>query len=203
MKYLILSLAILFFFHPILKENPKDFDYKLSNIVNAFKRGILDSDECDRKKLEVQYLIEEIDEAIKDEGEYTLDEIISLKNIKKDAQAIEEYFAVIGNCGGNDFTLENFYLANRRVGGNISNVINGVFCVDVISVTIGDYIAYLANNNSTKDNKITYKWKGNNGNNTGDGNIWLSHKSVRHIYDNRENLSLKKITVYSITCKEF
>lgn len=203
MKYFILPLTIIFFSFSSIKEYPSDFDYKLSNIVLAFKKGILDSKECEKQKREVQILINDIEEAISEREKYSLDEIKSFKNIKKEALAIEDYISSVGHCGSYSSSIERFYTANRRVGGNVNNVITGKFCLDIISVTIGEYIAYLVINDSTTDYKVEYKWKGNNGMNTGNGNFGISSKDVRSIYNNRDNIKLKKISVYTLICDAF
>jgi len=115
----------------------------------------------------------------------------------------QQYIAVIGNCGNNILSLENFYLANRRVGGGVLNVVKRKFCVDVISVTIGDYITYLGENNSSNKYTITYRWKAPNGTYTGNGEMGLMKNCVRHIYNNRKEPKQKKITFLSVACKAF
>lgn len=77
------------------------------------------------------------------------------------------------------------------------------FCVDIIKVTINEYVAYLAENNSTKNYSVTYKWGTSNGMNNGSGSMGLMKLSVRHIYNSRDEENQKNITVLNMNCKEF
>ena len=203
MKYILLMSTILLFGFSIKKENSNSFDHKLSTIASKFNQEIMDKDECENQKIEADDLSEDITSEIEKEDEYSSDEINKLKILKKEAEALEQYIAVIGNCGNNILSLENFYLANRRVGGGVLNVVKRKFCVDVISVTIGDYITYLGENNSSNNYTVTYRWKAPNGTYTGNGEMGLMKNCVRHIYNNRKEPKQKKITILSVACKAF
>jgi hypothetical protein len=203
MKFTILITSILFFGLYNLNKKPNDFDSELSHIVHKFKEEIMDEDECEKQKQEAGDLVEDIEDALKMEDSYTSKEMSELKDLKKEAKALEGFIAAVGNCGNYIPNLDDFNLANRRVGASVVSVSKNEYCVDVISVTIDDYVAYLGENNSLKNYTVTYKWKALNAINTGEGTMGLSKKSVRHIYDNREKPSQKKVTVFGITCKEF
>lgn len=203
MKLLLLFTSILLFGFSSLKESPNDFDYKISDIVREFKSEIMDKDECEKQKKAVDDLANDIEDAIKNADEYNSDEIIELKKLKEEAKALEEFIAAVGNCGNYIPSIKNFNLANRRVGANVISIIKDKYCVDVISVSIGNYIAYLGENNSMKNYTVTYKWQVPNSMNTGNGTMGLSELSVRHVYDNREKPSQKNISIFGITCKEF
>ena len=201
MKSILLFTSILLFSFSNLKEGPDDFDDKLSEIVREFKTEIMDEDECEKQKRAADDLADDIEDAIEDED--NSEEIIELKKLKKEAEALEDFIAVIGDCGNHILSIKNFNLANRRVGANVANIIKGEYRVNIISVTIGNYVTYLGENNSSKDYTVAYKWKAPIGMNTGKGTMGLSKSSVRHIYDNRDNPSQKVISVFGITCKEF
>lgn len=203
MKLIFLFASILLFGFSSLKESPNDFEYKLSDIVRKFKSEVMDKDECEKQKRAADDLADDIEDAIKNVDEYNSDEIIELKKLQKEAEALEEFIAAVGNCGNYIPSIKNFNLANRRVGANVASIIKDKYCVDVISVSIGNYVAYLGENNSSKNYTVTYKWKAPNGMNTGNGTMGLSQLSVRHIYDNREKPNQKNISVFGITCKEF
>lgn len=203
MKILLLMSSIILFSFSELKENPSDFEYKLSGIVHNFKQEIMDKEKCEKHKREASDLVDDIKDAIKMEDKYTLDELVKLKELKKETEALEEYIASVGDCGNYIPSIEDFNLANRRVGGRVVSIIKDKFCVDIIAVNIGKYVAYIGENNTIKNYIVTYKWKASNGMNTGSGTMGLSKKSVRHIYDNREKPNQNKISVFGITCKEF
>lgn len=203
MKLALLFTSILLFGFSSLKEGPNDFDYKLSDIVRKFKSDIMDRDECEKQKRAADDLADDIKKAIKNEDEDNSDEIIELKKLEKEANALEEFIASVGNCGNYVPSIQNFNLANRRVGANVAVIIKDKYCIDIISVSIGNYIAYLGENNSSKNYTVTCKWKTTNSMNTGNVTMGLPALSVRHIYDNREKPIQKNISVFGITCKEF
>lgn len=203
MKSLLLFITLVLYGSFGLKKSPGDFEYKLTNIISKFKSEIMDKSECEKQKIAAENLSDEIKEAIENIEEYNSNHLDELKKLKKEAEALEEFIAAVGHCGSYIPSIENFNLANRRVGASVVNVIKDKYCVDVISVTIGDYTAYLAENNSTKNYTVTYKWKAPNGMNYGNGNMRLSKLSVRHFYDNREKPSQRHISIFGITCKEF
>lgn len=203
MKSTILLTSILFSIFFNLKKNPSDFDNNLSEIVTVFKSNIIDKNECEDQKNAAADLADEIKKAINNEDDYDSDELIKLKKLEKEAIAVEEFIASVGNCGNYIPSIKNFNLANSRVGANVNNVIIDEYCVDIISVSIGNYVAYLGENNSVKDYTVTYKWKAPNGNTTGSGKMGLTKFCVRHIYDNREKPKQKYISILGITCTEF
>jgi hypothetical protein len=77
----------------------------------------------------------------------------------------------------------------------------GDFCVDIISVSIGDFICYLAENNSAKIISVNYKWKGPDGAKSGSGTIKVFANSVHAMYSNRKDPGTKKLTFMGLTCK--
>ncbi len=203
MKLTVLFTSILLFVFSILKESPNDFDYKLSDIIRNFKSEIMDKDECEKQKRAADDLLDDIEDAIKNEDNYNFDEIIELKKLENETKALAEFIGVVGKCGNSIISLKNINLANKRVGAKVSSIIKDKYCVDVISVSIGNYVVYLGENNSMKNYTVTYKWNTPNGMYSGNGAMGLSKLSVRHIYDNREKPSQKNISVFGITCKEF
>jgi hypothetical protein len=184
-----------------LKDTPKDFEYKLSDIVRTFKLEIMNEDECEKQKWAAGNLAEEIKNAIENTDKYTSDEIVELKKLKGEAEALKEFIMAVG-CGNYILSIKNFNLANERVGAKVVNLIKDKYCVNVITVSIGDYVAYFAENNSTNSYTVEYKWKSPipNGMNTGNGTMGLWGLSVRRMYDNREKPSQKNISIFEIIC---
>jgi hypothetical protein len=203
MKLILILISIILFGFSNLNESPNDFDYKLSNIARKFRSEIMDRDECESLKREADKLAAEIEDAIKNTGKYSYEETIKFKTLIKEAEALRDFIASVGNCGNYIQSIENFKLANRRVGASVATVIESKYCIDIISVSIGNYVAYLGENNSTKNYTVTYKWKAENDMNRGNGTMGLTKLSVRHIYNNREKPNQKNIAVFGITCIEF
>jgi hypothetical protein len=163
----------------------------------------MDKDECESLKREADKLADEIEDAIKNTGKYSYEETIKFKTLIKEAEALRDFIASIGNCDNYIQSIENFKLANSRVGASVATVIDSKYCIDIISVRIGDYLAYLGENKSSKNYTVTYKWKAEDGMNARNGTMGLTKLSVRHVYDNREKPNQKNISVFGITCIEF
>lgn len=203
MKYTVLLFSFFLLGIGNSKEKIYDFDSRLSDIARQFKDGIMDADVCEEQKREADDLVDDIEEAIEEAEEENSDDLRELISLKKEAAALEEYIAAVGGCGNYIPTIKQFQSANRRLGGRVANVSIAKFCVNVISVTIDDYVAYLIENPSSKNYTVTYNWKTSSGMNSGNGTIGLSKKSVRHVYDNRENPGQKIISFIKMTCQEF
>jgi hypothetical protein len=203
MKIIMFLVSILIFDNNIKKDINEDYENKLSEIVSVFKSEIMDKNECYRQKRAVANLVEEIELEISKNEEYNPNEILELKKIKNEAKAIEQFIAVVGDCGGQFQNLNSFYIANRRIDGDVSIYSKQKNCVDFFSVTIGNYIAYLVENNSSKNYRITYQWKIENDLNMGNGDVGLSSSNIRHIYNNRGKVSKKNISISRVFCKEF
>lgn len=202
MKMLLLISSIMLFASYDLQESPTHFDNGLADLASKFRSVILNKDQCEYLKIAANDLAKDIDEAISEENKYTVSELTELKILKKEAEAMEEFIAAVGNCGDSYPSVDNFKLANERVGANVTVILKDKYCVDVISVRIGEYVTYLGLNNSSKSYTITYKWKSADGMTNGNGTMGLSKNHIRQIFNNRENISLKKISVSAITCQE-
>lgn len=185
------------------KNSPNSFENRLTAIAQAFKQEIMNKDECERQKGEARDLKGDIENDLYSENKHTPDETSQLNELKKEAEALEGYIEVVGNCGSNFFSIDHLHLANKRVGGSIASLIKDKYCVDVITVTIGSYIVYLGENNSTKDYKVSYNWYVPKGIISGSGKMVIESKTVRRIYDNREDPKQGRATISGITCLEF
>ena len=199
----LLYFSVFLFGFSSFTESPSDFDNQLSEIANSFRQEIMYEKQCVELREQTLSLYYQIRDAESETYKYSADEIKSLMNLEKEAEALEEYIRAVGHCFRDEpFSINKFKLANRRVGGITESIVTGKFCVDVISVTIDNYTTYLVQNQSSKRYKVDYYWKAANGMNSGSGNFLLLENSVRHIYDNRKIPALKKIIVYKISCIE-
>ncbi len=203
MKTVILSVSAIILSLINLQETPSDFDYKLSDIARDFRNEIMNEDECENLKRAADELVDEIEEVIEMDDEYSSTEIAELKKLKKEAEALEQFIAAVGDVGNYSPSIEEFNLANRRIRASVHYVSRNNYCVDIILVEIGDYVAYLTENNSSKNYTVSYKWKVPNGMSTGNGTMGLSKYSARHIYNNRDDIARKNISIFGVDCKEF
>ncbi len=202
MKTFVISIAIVFFGWFRFNDSPSSYESKLSNIASDFREKIMEEDDCKNLMYDASRVADDIDDELKKE-DYSSAEISQFKEVKRKAEALESYIGSVGGCLNTVPTIEEFNLANRMVGGSVSNVVQGKFCVDFISVTIDKYKVYLGENNSNSNYTVSYSLKAPDGLNSGKGTMGLSAKSVRHIYDNRKKPNQKTIIVYGVTCKPF
>ena len=202
MKTFIISSVIVFFgwFH--LNDTPSSYESKLSNIASDFREKIMEKDDCKNLMYDASRVADDIDDELKKE-DYSASEISQFKEVKRKAEALESYIGSVGGCSNTFPTVEEFNLANRIVGGSVSNLVQAKFCVDFISVSIDKYKVYLGENNSNSNYTVSYSWKAPDGLNSGKGTMGLSAKNIRHIYDNREKPNQKKISIFGVTCKPF
>lgn len=194
---------LLFLFIPSkeIKKSPSDFENKLNYIVKNFKENIMDEYECRKLMNNAGSISDKIDEELDDSNQYSSYEISQLRELKTKADAIQSYIGGVGSCASAMFpTFKEFEIANQMVLGSVSYVSQGKFCVDFISVTIGNYVVYMARNNSSTNYMLKYNWKNNNGTSKGNGTMGLLDKTIRSIYDNRSNQTQKRITILGVTC---
>jgi hypothetical protein len=198
-----LSIATLLLTLPAHTQSPYHFDSELSDIARSFKNEIMEEYQCERLKGEAEDLANEIENAMDEEDEYSAEEMRQLRQLKEEAEALEEFIAAVGNCANYLPSRSEFHLANERVRAEVSYVSKDQYCVNIVVVKIGNYVAYLAENGSTNNYTVSYKWKAPGGMDSGSGTMGLPRSSMRHMYNNREEVNKKKISVYGVSCKEF
>ena len=199
MKLLLALFTVLLFNSSSIEKDYNDFDYDLSRIVNDFRRDVMNKSRCEDLKRKADYLSDDIQKYLNEEDldQYEKDK---LRQLKKETEAVEEYIGAVGNCGTYFPKMDDLILANYRINGSISTQLNNKFCIDVINVSINDYVATLAYNNTATNYSITYKWKSPSGKSSGNGTMGLPSRTVRHMYDNRDNPQAKKIVIVSLNC---
>ncbi len=183
-------------------SSPSDFELKLSYIARDFRDNIMDEDNCKHLMNDASRISSDIEEELKN-NEYSATEIAEFKKVKKKAEALEAYIGAIGGSTNAMPTISEFNYANSLVRGDVAIVFQGKFCIDIISVKIDNFTAYLGENNSISNYSVSYKWKAPDGISKGNGTMGLPKKTVRHIYDNRDKPMRKSIIIYEVTCTTF
>ena len=200
MKIFLIYFIIVIFGWIRFKDSPSSYESKLSSIAIDFRNKIMEEYDCKNLMYDASRVADDIDNELKKE-DYSTAEILEFKELKRKAEALEKYIGTVGGCGNNFPTIEEFNIANRLVGGNVANVVQGKFCVDFISVSIDKYIVYIAENNTNNNYVVNYKYKTPNGTNIGRGFFGLFSKEIHHLYNNREEVTKKKIIIFGITCR--
>jgi hypothetical protein len=200
MKHLFLLLVAPFILFTSFRISATDYDAQLNEVVADFKQNIFDQQKCEAASKKAGDIADAIEEAMNEDG---LDkaERKKLEALKKEAEAVEDYILAVGDINDGFETVEKMNLANARVHGDIHEVQKGDFCTDIISVTIGDYICYLAENNSSKIISVNFKWKGPAGAKSGSGTIKVFAESVHAMYSNRNDKLVKDIKFMGLVCK--
>lgn len=200
------TLITLFFLSSLIPcygfQSPEDFNRELSRIVGDFQEVIMDENECDDLKDEAEDIADEIEELLEKSENFSHEEISQLKQLKTEAENIEDFITVVAGVGNAFPKLTDFKEVNEKVGVQIFRLSQYEFCVDVLVIEIDEYRAYLVGNNSTKNVRLTINWKANNGSRSGKSEVGMVGNSIRHILDNRDD-SLEKLIIQSITCREF
>lgn len=194
-------LIFLLFSSLFIDESPSTLESKLSRIASEFREKIMDEDDCKSLMNEASRISNDIEDELDENDKYSANEISQFKEVKKKADALEGYIGSVGGCSNVFPTIEEFTIANGMVGGSVTNVHQGKFCVDFFSVSIGNYKVYLGENNTTNNYVVTYKYKTPDGSKSGNGYFGLFSKNIRHVYDNREKPNQKIIIIFGVTCK--
>nr|WP_315231059.1 hypothetical protein [uncultured Flavobacterium sp.] len=197
---------LLLLFIPIkeIKKPPYDFENELTYVVKNFKENIMDEYECRKLMNSAGAISDEIEEELENSNRYSSYEISQLRELKIKADAIQSYIGGVGSCASARFpTFKEFEIANQMIYGSVSYVSQGKFCVDFITVTIGNYVVYMAKNNSTSNYTLKYNWKNSTGTSKGNGTMGLPDKTIRSIFNNRKNQTQKRITIVGVTCTPF
>ena len=193
------ALVLSFSSFDVIKNDLDDFEYELLSIARNFSENIMDEDECSRLKNQASSLLYKIKDY--DNSELNNQEIIVLNNLMMQAKSLEKYIGCVGNCGNYQPSIEEFNAANRLLNAGAAYVSKDKYCVNIIKVTIANYVCFLAENTSESDYTVSYNWKVSTGMNSGNGTMGLFAKSVRQFYDNREKPQQSSINVYRISCK--
>ncbi len=163
----------------------------------------MDESKIDELKYEIAKLNNELDLEIRKVSQYSSSDILSLRNLKKETEALAQFVGIDSENRNYIPFTEQLFLANQRIGATIAYVSKDKHCVDIISINIGTYIAYVAENKSTRNYTVSYKWSSADGSTSADGFMGLPSSRVRHIYNNRTNPIQRTIIFSELNCVEF
>lgn len=183
-----------------------EFDEELDEIIEEFKGNIMKKRECRTPRNNTSDLIKDINNARKYRGKYSAEQLDSLRILQQEAKAVLDYMIEIPDCGSKFLNIDYFKLANKRIDGEVSGVVTGQSCVDIIKVKIRDYEAYVVSNNSDDNYRIDYEYeyKAREGTKTrsGSGNLSVIKNSMKQMRDNR-NKELPDLSDVKIKCSKF
>lgn len=189
--YLIVGLSI--------SPSPSSFEAELNRIARDFYSSTLD--DCDNLKRKADYLSDDIEEALEEEEDYSTYEIGQLRQLLKEAEALEDYIGAVGGCGNYIPSISDFDLANRRVRASLFEIQSGQFCVQLILVELENFKTVMAYNNSSSNYKVSHQWQVPGSMRSGNGEMGLSKYSVRRIQNFGVETSTPKFA--NVRCRPF
>jgi hypothetical protein len=179
------------------------YDGRLTQIARGFRAEIMDRDACRKRYQEAGQVVEDLQQQLK-ENEYPTQEREALKRLLEEARALENYISCVGDCANDNPSIDQFFLANRRVGGSIYPMEQYRFCVEVFYVAIDDYTALMVKNNSSRKFRVEYRWSWSRGTGKGQGNggCGVFEREVNEIWNNRGNPTLKTVVLEDVSCQD-
>lgn len=175
------------------------YESKLNEIARAFREDISDERLTEVHRNEAGNLAKEIHDAMYDTNDEAEERM--LKRYEKEAEGLEDYISAVGNAGNYHPHKNEFYQANRRVGGVISYIGKNKYCVDVIAVSIDNYTAYLFENNSLSNYRVSYAFKTKNYG--WKGNLGVMKNDLNHFHNNRASSNDKSVSMTTVKCTPF
>lgn len=199
MTQLIFIPIFIFTFFVAPEKDAEDFDRELDDIARDFKVNIMDESKCRRLEGDAEDISKEIQEELDNQPENPE----RLRELKREADALEVYINCVGLSASNIPTIEQFELANQRVKAMITVVAAGKYCVTIQKVKINEYVCYMMKNSTTFNYTVSYKWSSPSGMNSGYGDQGVPRNCVRQFFNNRDSPEVQTINVYGISCKTF
>lgn len=181
-------------------QSVQSFNQDVYEVTQLGIDGLWDRNSCSSAKRAAYNLSIEIQEAIDGRNGYgySAEQIRQLKIYKDQAKALESLIAFFGECGNGYISLVDFTIGLDRMGGEMAYISRDGDCVDLAVVTLYNFKAGVAINNSAASYKINYRWNWKNTSGSFDGGIPM--RSVRMIYSNRENKSMGNVSVKKQSC---
>jgi len=168
--------------------------------INEFKNNITDEGVCNRQIYILDDLIDDVDELIDDTEDSF--EINKLRTLKREIKAVKNYMHTVGAEQSSFQIKEDFYLANSLIGGSITEIGN-FNCLTIVSVTINDYVAFIALNNKSLLQSVTIDWNYYKSSNGEIMEMGLASNSFRKFADNLDDRSKKRVTIKNTSCKSY
>ena len=195
----VLSMVLILFKY----QEPDDFDRALSRIAEDFKKVIMDEDACEEVKDKAEDIANEIEELLEEPEAFSAEEISQLRQLKTEAEGIEDFIALVADVGSALPKFEDFNKANERIRTNLYYISKDEHCIDILVVEIDEYRAYIASNNSNKSFTLNFEWKTKDKSSFGKSKKGILTKTIRHMLDNRDGHAMNNLDFLNISCQEF
>ena len=197
MKNFLLTLLISLCWVGAYAQNSSALEYKLQGIVSNFKAGA----DCSEMLRATSNLTQDIETELNNSSIKPSEES-KLNQLNKETVAVEKFIASVGGCRKDMLNMDDLQLANQRFNASVTHVFSGKHCVNFFKVELGEQIAYLAKNDSSKAITIDYKWTNHNGSSAGSGNMGIIPHHLRNVYDNQDNKEIKSIKFTHVACSD-
>jgi hypothetical protein len=126
------------------------------------------------------------------------------REMLREALALENYVSCVGDCADENPSVEQFYRANRRVGGHIFPLEKSGFCVEVFYVSVDGYTALMVQNGSFRKFRVDFGWciSTEDGNERGVGHRGVFEREVNAIWNNRGRPERKAVELERLVCTD-
>ncbi len=174
------------------------FEQKLAQFIKTYKKGILDRDFCEHQKKLCDSFYGEVEHYKKGPG-ITNEDISGCEAIQKKIFTLRNYIdAITVFC--QPITEAEFMAGNNLVGGIITEVNKGKYCMPVVKIVIGKYIVFAVKNNSSKSTTVEFDIVAKGVKSYGSGTLDVPANSLWWIDDNHMYPEKKQFTVSVIKC---
>lgn len=199
MKQYIL-IVILFLPMGIFAQSVSSISSDMFSSINQFKNSITDEDECRHQISIIDDLVNDVDNLLDDTNDSY--EIKELRQLKRKLEAVEDYMGTVGVGRMSFVKEEDFYLANGIIGGSFAEISKSL-CAQIMSVTINEYVAFVALNKQSETVQVTVDWNFYGSSKGGIMEMGLAGLSFRRFADNSNDTTKKRIIIKSVSCKTF
>ncbi len=200
---LLLIAAMIFFSTTAKGQDISQFERQLVSIFSEIKTSLNDEYEVDQLRSSSEELVSDIEYFKKRNDNLSSNLIFKLNQINTEAEKLVRFFYVIDRSGGM-IEKNDFFKIINEAGGNITTVLSNSACANILKVDLGDFSAFIAENNSrSKSYKV--KWSLTNttyGLVGSSGEMGLIRRNVRHLVNSRDSEDFKLLKPKSILCVE-
>jgi len=171
MKGVYVPILLLCLLVPALATASPEYDTELADLAATFKQNITDLDAIEILSARAEALEDRISEDRRSRKDFLSREEMDRLRLQEDqADAFEDVFEVVGQLDfGDDVSLEEFTLANERLGLEWQVVAALQDGIEIVRIDIGGYRSFLFHNPGPDHYVAKYEFSTSSGDQPGGG----------------------------------
>jgi len=197
MSFLLYILLLSNFWNDSNSIKKVDYDFEINNLIQDFNKNILIGIDPLIYKKRATSIHDNIVFKLSDNS-LNSEERIKLENHKKEAIAVANFITTITGLDGLNASIEEFNHCLIRFGGEKKVIRNDKSGLVILRTKINDFVSFVSCNNTDFSLMVDYKWKSLSTSKSGTISNGLFPKSTNRIINNRLDLSLSNINIYSV-----